>query len=100
MQRFILRRLLFLAATLLLVSIIIFALARLQGDPRVAYLGQGGDMDIKTWDALGRKMGIDKPLFVQYYRILSEVMEGDFGKAIHQQRSVTTLIIQRAPTTG
>ena len=100
MQRFILRRLVFLVATLLLVSIIIFALARLQGDPRVAYLGQGGDMDIKTWEALGRKMGLDKPLYVQYYRFLREVMQGDFGKSIHQQRSVTTLIIQRAPTTG
>lgn len=100
MQRFILRRMIAVVFTLLVVSVIIFVLARLQGDPRFAYLGQGGDMDKATWDRIGEEMGLDRPIYVQWLIFAGQLVRGNLGKSILQQRPVSDLIIKRAPTTG
>ena len=99
MRRFIARRLVASAATMLLVSIIVFTVARLQGDPRVTLLGEGGDTSQESYRRLGEEWGLDEPVIVQYGIYLKNVLSGRLGDSILQRRPVTTLIMARVPTT-
>lgn len=86
--------------TLFLVSILIFIIARLQGDPRYLYLSDAARMDKETWDEMGRQMGLDKPVIAQYIVFLGQAFQGDLGLSIHQQRPVMSIVWGRAPATG
>ncbi|MDP3061793.1 MAG: ABC transporter permease [Chloroflexota bacterium] len=100
MHRFILRRFMSALITLFLVSILIFIIARLQGDPRYLYLSDAARMDKETWDEMGRQMGLDKPVIAQYIVFLGQAFQGDLGLSIHQQRPVMSIVWGRAPATG
>lgn len=100
MQSFILRRCVAALVTLFLVSIVIFVIARAQGDPRYLLLSEASQVDKETWDAMGREIGLDKPAVVQYGLFLSKAVRGDLGKSVFMRRSVLSLVWSRAPATG
>lgn len=91
MLKYTLNRLLLALPTLLLVSIIVFALIRLiPGDPAQLMLG-----DIDDPAALARlrsQWGLDQPVFVQYLVWLKNVLGGDMGLSVSQQRPVTEIL--------
>jgi len=99
-QSFILRRCVAALVTLFLVSIVIFVIARAQGDPRYLLLSEASQVDKETWDAMGREIGLDKPAVVQYGLFLSKAVRGDLGKSVFMRRSVLSLVWSRAPATG
>ena len=99
MQRFLVRRFIASLFTLLLISVIVFVLARLQGDPRTLYLTDTSRVDSATWEAMGRRMGLDKPYVVQYGIFLGQALRGDLGKSIHYSQPVKRIILARAPAT-
>lgn len=82
----------------LIVTVIIFILARLQGDPRTLYIDE--NMSQETYDALGVELGLDKPLFFQYLVFLRKLAVGDLGKSIHQRRPVFDIVLERLPATA
>lgn len=98
MQRFIARRVIAALFTLLLVSIIIFVIARSQGDPRRLLLSESADQ--ATWEAMGKELGLDKPAIVQYGIFLGNAVRGDFGRSIFARQPVLKMIWARAPATG
>ena len=98
MSRFIVRRLLLVAMTLWVVSILVFAMSRSQGDPR-SYLIQRGNTQA-DWDALGRELGLDKPLPVQYLVWAGNILRGNLGQSVWEARSVTDAISQRLRATS
>ena len=95
MTRFLLRRLLLTVVTLFAVTLIIFVLARVSGDPRYLLLDEFATQE--QWEALKRKLGLDRPLFVQYAVFMRGVMVGDFGKSIRERKPVMGLIARRVP---
>ena len=94
MQRFLLRRLLFGALALLGATILVFSLSRVLGDPRDLYLSQGV-FNQTQYDALGKKLGLDKPLVAQYGIWLSRVVRGDLGRSVRHGRKVSEMIRDR-----
>jgi peptide/nickel transport system permease protein len=97
MQRFLLTRLASFIVTLLAVSLVVFIMSRVSGDPRLLYL-----TDYTTdeqWEAWGRQMGLDKPLVVQYFVWLGKAARGDLGMSLREQRPVTTAVLERVPAT-
>ena len=93
MQQFLLRRFVLTILTLLIVSMIVFAMARAAGDPRTLMLG-----DLHTqeqYDRLGEKLGLDKPYYQQYWVFLSGLLRGDFGDSIRERRPARELIQER-----
>lgn len=82
-------------------TIIVFALSRMGGDPRYFFAGQSGyGISQEQWDKLGREMGLDKPVPVQYFIWLGGILSGDFGTSITTQAPVLDVIGQRVSATG
>lgn len=99
MLKFALNRLLLAIPTLLLVSIIVFSLIRLiPGDPAQLMLG-----DLDDPAALARlrdQWGLDKPVIAQYLIWLGNVLQGDLGTSILQQRPVTPMLMSALGVTA
>lgn len=93
MQRFLMRRFLMIIVTLIAVSMIIFIMARVTGDPRVLLLDENASK--QQWERLGVELGLDKPLYHQYALFMKDVLRGDFGDSIKLQEPVMTAISGR-----
>ena len=100
MKKFLVRRAMTAVITLLAVTVLVFILARMTGDPRVLLLGDQTQTSQEQWDAWGRDFGLDKPLVVQYVIYLGKLVRGDLGDSILQRRSVTELMWQRMPNSA
>jgi len=90
MQRFLMRRFLMIIVTLIAVSMIIFIMARVTGDPRVLLLDENASQ--AQWDRMGEELGLDKPYYYQYLFFMKDVLRGDFGESIKLQEPVMTAI--------
>ena len=93
MLTFLLRRFLSALLTLLLVSILVFAMVRIQGDPRAALLGTFFTQE--QWDAVGIKLGLDKPWYQQYGIFIRDTLTGSFGESTKESRPVRDVISER-----
>ena len=82
----------------LIVTIVIFILARMQGDPRTLYTDD--NLSQETYDALGAELGLDKPIVYQYGVFMKKLAVGDLGKSIHQRRPVFDIVVERLPATA
>ena len=86
--------------TLLVVSMLVFVLARISGDPRVLLLGDTTQVSQEQWDAWGREFGTDKPVVVQYVIFLGKALRGDLGDSLLQRRPVVELMWDRIPNSA
>ena len=82
---------------LLATTVFIFALSRASGDPRSMYLTER--MSAERWQALGKAMGLHRPVPVQYLMWLGQVFQGDFGKSQRDQRDAMVVVRERLPAT-
>src|SRR5207247_11352368 len=97
MFAYLLRRLGQSALVLLGVSIIVFGLLHLTGDPtRLLLPLEAREEDVRQLRAL---LGLDDPLWVQYLRFLARAVRGDFGVSFKHQVPALTLIRQTLPAT-
>jgi peptide/nickel transport system permease protein len=97
MQKYLARRLVLAFVTLLCVSVIIFILSRVSGDPRHIYLDDYSTQE--DWDRMGVVLGLDKPYWQQYALFIKDASRGDFGTSVKEKRPVLEIIIERAPAT-
>tara|TARA_Y100000815_G_scaffold237559_1_gene231371 strand:+ start:2103 stop:3023 length:921 start_codon:yes stop_codon:yes gene_type:complete len=93
MQRFLMRRFLMIIVTLIAVSMIIFIMARVTGDPRVLLLDENASRE--QWERMGEELGLDKPYYHQYGLFMKDVLRGNFGESIKLQEPVMTAIAGR-----
>ncbi len=93
MQRFLMRRFFLMIITLFAVSMIIFVMARVSGDPRHLLLDEMATDE--QWEALGKELGLDKPYYQQYAIFMGGVLQGDFGVSLQQDRPVMEVISER-----
>lgn len=97
MLMFLLRRCGLALLVALSVSVITFALLNFTIDPAIALAGEDAtDADVQ---ALREAMGFDRPAHVQYLDWLGKVLTGDFGVSPYFGLPVSTLILERLPTT-
>ena len=97
MLSFILKRVGQSALVLLIVGLVAFAMFRFVGDPIDNMLGQ--ERTQEDIDRLRAQLGLDQPFPVQYYKYLTEAMQGNFGVSFRQGREVSEIILERAPAT-
>ena len=98
--RFLLLRLLKMAAVVLAIVVINFLLIHAApGDPASVIAGQSGAADAKFIEQLRRQFGLDQPLHVQLWLYLKGVLQLDLGMSHRQQRTVASLIMERLPAT-
>jgi peptide/nickel transport system permease protein len=97
---YIIRRTLWAIPFMFAASIVAFALITLPpGDYVTTFaqsLSQSGDVvDQARLDALRERYGLDQPFFIQYFRWIGGVLQGDFGLSFEWQQPVATLIWER-----
>jgi len=95
MQRYVLKRIVQSVLTLLVLSMLIFIVCRLTGDPVTLMLPD--DASYEDVAQLRTALGLDRPLPVQYWLFLSSAVQGDFGRSIKGQVPVLDLIQERLP---
>ena len=79
MQRFIVGRVVQSIVSMFVVSIVVFALVRLSGDPiQIMMPAEASKADIELVRA---HLGLDRPWTVQYWRFLTQALQGDFGRS-------------------
>lgn len=99
MGRYAIRRLLLMIPTLLGVSVIVFALRLfVPGDP-VELMFFGQSVDPATIELVRRDLGLDRPLYEQYFQFLAGAVRGDFGDSIQSGLPVSEEIRDRYPAT-
>ncbi len=98
MQRYIIIRLVQSIFTLIGVSIIVFSLARLSGNPLDVLLPP--EADAETFERLNKLWGLDKPWYSQYFTFVKNVSRGEFGPSFKWQgRTAMELVLLHLPAT-
>jgi peptide/nickel transport system permease protein len=91
MGRFLLKRLGLALITLVLLSVIVFAAAQLlPGDVGRNILG--GFADQRSVDLLNHQLGVDRPIYTQYWDWISHFARGDLGTSLEYKVSVSSLL--------
>lgn len=80
-----------------LLSSVIFSLARLSGDPVLVFLPI--DATREQIEALRSSLGLDRPVPVQFAHFLGNVAKGDFGVSLSDRRPALGLVVDRLPAT-
>jgi peptide/nickel transport system permease protein len=92
------RRLLSSIPVLLGILLVTFALARMiPGDPCTAILGEKATPAV--CERFIAERGLDKPIYVQFFFYMRDVLKGDFGMSIRFTRPVSLILAERLPTT-
>ncbi|MFB6291461.1 MAG: ABC transporter permease [Candidatus Bipolaricaulia bacterium] len=98
MTAYVTRKILGLAITLLLVSLVVFIVLRLlPGDPAQLILGINASPG--SLARLREELGLNKPIHVQYFNWLRGLLTGNMGHSIFYEKSVSSLIISRLGVT-
>lgn len=97
MQRFIVLRLLQGLLAVFVISLIVFALSRVAGDPIAAILDD--ETGKEQIELLRKEWGLDKPLHVQYFTYAKRLLTGDLGTSFKWDRPVAELIVEKLPAT-
>ena len=102
MINYTIKRILEVIPVLLIVSIIVFSVMHLlPGDPTLLMLAgaEGGSIPQERLDELRIIMGLNKPLYEQYYNFISNAISGDLGTSIRLRTPVTEILLQKFPYT-
>src|SRR5881409_3788665 len=95
MKKYIVKRLGLALLSLFLLSLTIFLLMRVTGDPAVL-LAEPGDSQADL-DAIRAQFGLDRPLWVQYASFITHLVRGDFGQSFYYRTDVFELYLSRLP---
>ncbi len=92
------RHVLQIVPTLLLITVLVFALLQVTGgDPIAIMLGPSATAELI--EQVRHELELDRPAYIRYPRWLWRVIHGDLGKSIRTRRPVADMIVARVPTT-
>ncbi|HBG91395.1 MAG TPA: peptide ABC transporter permease [Lactobacillus acetotolerans] len=98
MWKTVLRRILIMIPQLIILSILVFFLAKMMpGDPFSGHINP--NTDPKQLAALKQAAGLNDPFYIQYFRWIGNIFHGDFGTSYIQHVPVISLIADRAVNT-
>jgi peptide/nickel transport system permease protein len=99
MGKYVLRRLLIAIPTLLLISMVVFAILSLApGDP-LAQFALDPRVPPEVRENIRRSLGLDQPIYIRYVKWLIAALQGDFGYSFNSKVPVVQLIAQKLPNT-
>lgn len=97
MIHFLMRRVAQGLISLGLITVIIFLLTRLLGDPVVQMLPP--TYTPEEYKALSSSLGYDQPIHIQFFEFLRGLVTGDLGDSITQSKPVVGVLASRIPVT-
>ncbi len=104
MLLYIFKRILLMIPTLFIISIITFVIIQLPpGDYLTTYIAElelsGDEVDMQKIESLTVRYGLDKPIYVQYFKWIWKFVQGDMGQSFEANRPVSELIGERLALT-
>ena len=98
MLRFVVRRLLLLIPILIGLSVLLFLWIRaLPGSPATALLGERATAE--QIQAINEQLGLNDPIWEQYWAYVRNLLEFDFGQSVTTRRPVFDEFVDRFPAT-
>jgi peptide/nickel transport system permease protein len=98
MLRYVIKRSIYAVPTLLLIIFVVFMLLHMvPGDPAQVMLGVGASEG--EISALREKLGLNKPIIVQFARYVAGVLRGDLGDSFAYRKEVIRVVSERFPAT-
>jgi peptide/nickel transport system permease protein len=97
MTRFLINRLLYAGAVLLGVTVLVFSLLHLSGDPLTGLLPPGSSPEQTA--SIRQQYGLDRPLPEQFATFLARAVRGDLGRSWRQGRPALDAVLERLPNT-
>lgn len=97
MLRYILKRLGQSVIVLLGVTLVVFVVMNLTGDPLDFILPPGTPPEV--YDRYEKELGYDQPIAVQYGRFLINAVQGDFGESHYYKKPAMEVVLSRVPAT-
>ena len=97
MKRYIIRRIGQAIVTVIGISILTFLLTHISGDP-VALLAPQNATEADL-DEIRQQHGLDKPIYVQYWKYIKGAVRLDFGASLRWDRPAFELFVERFPNT-
>jgi peptide/nickel transport system permease protein len=97
MWRYFTSRLLQIPIVLLIISLMIFVLVYVAGDPVAMMLpAEATQQEIQT---LRAALGFDQPFYIQFWNYVVDLVQGDFGESYKYGVSALGLVLERLPAT-
>lgn len=97
MATYLIRRILQMIPVLLLLTVIIFTVTRLRGDPTLQFVEPNASQE--EIEIARRAFGFDRPLYEQYFSFLGGALRGDFGVSLRYRTDAMSLVLERVPAT-
>ena len=97
MRRYIARQLVQLVVVIIGISILAFVILHVLGDPVLLLLPQNAGKE--EFERYRKLLGLDQPLWVQYWKFASQAVQGDFGKSWYADTPAFSLVLERMPAT-
>lgn len=98
MLKYVVKRFLQMIPMLIVLTLVVFFMVRLiPGDPVTMMLGQGAGKEAIAAETA--RLGLDKPLWEQYFIWMKNLLHGDFGTSIFTHKGVLYEIAHRYPNT-
>ena len=98
MTQYAIRRILYSIPVIFGILLVTFIMARsIPGDPCTAMLGEKASPE--ACERFTQQYGLDKPMAVQFGAYIKNIAQGDFGDSIRFSRPVSTILLERLPTT-
>jgi peptide/nickel transport system permease protein len=98
LMRFVARRLVqFVPLALVVTMVVFFVMMIVPGDPVLVMLGavDGAQISREVYDAMRARLGLDRPLIVQYLNWLWNMLQGDLGSSITYRTPALEVIVNR-----
>jgi peptide/nickel transport system permease protein len=97
MRRYITRQLVQLVVVIIGISLLAFSILHVIGDPVLLLLPQNAGKE--EYERYHKILGLDQPVYVQYWKFVSRAVVGDFGKSWYTSTPAFTLVLERMPPT-
>lgn len=97
MKQFLIKSLLQLVPVMFLISLIVFVLVHVSGDPVALMLPETATPE--DHENLSKALGLDQPIYVQYGKFMFNLLQGDFGTSFRYNESALPIVLERLPAT-
>ena len=99
MRRFIVRRIFFAFFSIVVATMAVFFISRAAGDPLDLYANSGYGLSAEGEIAIRARLGLDKPVVIQYALWLGRALKGDMGETLLDRKPVFRVVTARLPAT-
>jgi peptide/nickel transport system permease protein len=95
MGNYLLRRIFQMVPVLFIISFIVFLLVNVAGDPTTSMLSPNASTEERQ--ILRNALGLNRPLYVQYFDFLRKAVKGNFGESYRYKMPAMGLALDRVP---